>query len=441
MPYQAGKFLPGEIASKIGHIDAIESEVIKELLESFEAQDIPISDAKLPWKEIPKGEPLRHSIGSDGSLQPIPFEDWPYVKLSCVKTALVVLDKSVIERLGKSIPHPMELRDILSDSVISHVNIFPLRHVRFKSGITLHDAIRKISFDGMKKDPKLKDEVLKTLMWLAFEGWNNSSTTANFNCPLCDRQISISADTEIDKCKFCKSEIYITDWLGFHQRMGIDNVSEEIAKNYMNVHEMLLIFTKVRQLWEEDKEKLSECLFVKDGPLYLSDQFAGKLIPKIRSFLAFAKEKGNPVHMIGQEKTGAFFDHLQLISKNAPDNGLFIPDDTYIKEEIQQRPNIGEYYGKSTNFGAKVFLKLNQRDKFVLSVPTGNFIPNAKITDLIGIEKIAATIPFIQSRKFEGALLPVEIAHAQASISNYPSAKILKDYAESAGVTQVSQKD
>lgn len=436
MPYQPGEKLPGEVASKLGHIDAIESETVREILESFEAQQIPRIDASLPWERITFAKPLKNVIATDGSVQPIPFDEWPYVKLSCVKVSAVTLDSKDLTKIDSATPHPLELRDILSKAVISHVIVFPLRHVRLRSGISIYNAIRKISFDGMKKDPKLGNEVLKTLVWLVFQKWNsNSLPVISFQCPHCTNLISFSEEFETGTCPDCKEEIFITDWLGFHQRMleSSDNMSEEVAKNYMNVYEVLLMFTKIRLLWDENKDDLSEYLFVKDGPLYLSDQFA-HLVPKIRAFLEFAQKSGNPVFMLGQEKRGSFFDHLELIGKDAPEQSLFVPSSKYVKEEIQQRPDIGSAYGKFTNFGSKVFVKLNARDKFVLSVPTGDFVENPKPYDLIGIDRIISTIRFIQSRRFEGALLPIEIAHGQASISNYPSAAILKEYAGKSGI-------
>jgi hypothetical protein len=41
-----------------------------------------------------------------------------------------------------------------------------------------------------------------------------------------------------------------------------------------------------------------------------------------------------------------------------------------------------------------------------------------------------ATLPKILSNKFEGALLPVELANKIASLSTYPSAKVLELFAE-----------
>jgi hypothetical protein len=132
--------------------------------------------------------------------------------------------------------------------------------------------------------------------------------------------------------------------------------------------------------------------------------------------------------MIGQEKSGAFYDHLQLIGSEAPNASIFIPDNTYIRNEIQHR-NTDSVYGTDTNYGAKVFLKLNDYHKMVINVPTGKrgeYVENPNMNYLIGIKNILATLPKILSNRYEGALLPIELANGVASLSTYPSAKILE---------------
>jgi hypothetical protein len=109
-------------------------------------------------------------------------------------------------------------------------------------------------------------------------------------------------------------------------------------------------------LLEKDKSVLSNALFIKDGPLSIRAQYS-KLVEPMRSFLYYAYSIGVNIHIISQEKSGYFFDHLELIGPGAPENSIFIPDGKYIKEEIQSRPNEGMPYGKDTNYGAKVLSK------------------------------------------------------------------------------------
>jgi len=49
--------------------------------------------------------------------------------------------------------------------------------------------------------------------------------------------------------------------------------------------------------------------------------------------------------------------------------------------------------------------------------------------DFVGFNRIMATLPGLLSHRFEGALLPVELANGVASLSSYPSAAVLKVFA------------
>jgi len=68
----------------------------------------------------------------------------------------------------------------------------------------------------------------------------------------------------------------------------------------------------------------------------------------------------------------------------------------------------------------------------VLNVPTGQFEPNPSLSNLVGFDRILATLPKILSNRYEGALMPVELANGVASLSTYPSARILKIFSETA---------
>jgi hypothetical protein len=90
-------------------------------------------------------------------------------------------------------------------------------------------------------------------------------------------------------------------------------------------------------------------------------------------------------------------------------------------------------YGEYTNYGAKVFVKYNDYHKLVLNIPTGEtgeFVQHPSIMHLISISNIISTLPKILSNRYEGALLPVELANGIASLSTYPSAKALELFAE-----------
>jgi len=434
MPYRVGERLPGERASHLGHLEVLKSELVNKLVKNFNENPVNKITTKSTWEPILLcGNPLPLVFGIDGSMQPIESETPPYKRLAFVKTALLKIDQFALSKIDKESPHPLALRDILVDSALYHATVFPLRHVSVPGQSTYH-AVRGIIFESLK-DKSLDGEPMETLKWLAYEKWDGKQKQLPpFECPRCEKTVAtLPYNAETGKCPECNGDLFLTDMLGFHQEMAPDSAPDAVATTYMNIHEVLLLFTGIRYYWEKNKDVLSKCLFVKDGPLSIRAQYS-KLVAPIRRFLSHAKDQGYPIHIIGQEKSGKFYEHLELIGRDAPERHIFIPSDQYIKEEIQHRPNKGAPYGKDTNYGAKVFVKLSNYHQMVLNIPTGEFVENPALSNLIGANNIFATLSTILSNRFEGALLPVELANGIASLSTYPSAQILKIFAEAGGV-------
>lgn len=436
MPYSTGKRLPGERASKLGHLEVLRSPLVQQLVQSFEQPDVPVLPGTAGWEPLPPfGQPLDLIFGVDGSIQIIEDHLPPHKALAFVKTALMRVDQVALDRIDKNTPHPFALRDLMADSALYHATVFPLRHIQVP-GLSVYNAVRQTIFESVR-DSSLNGEPMETLKWLAYEKWSNSrKQLPPFQCPHCEcEQATLPYDAERGPCPRCGKELLVTDMLGFHLDMVEEAASDSVATAYMNIHETLLLFTGIRHYWETNREILKHCLFVKDGPLQIRAQYS-KLVNPIRRFFVHAFQQGVPICVIGQEKTGTFVEHLELIGRDASAGCLFVPSHTYICEQIQHRPASGAPYGRDTNYGVKVFLALNERYQFVLNIPIktgmGSFIQVPEIAQMIGLDRILATLPKLLSSRHENALLPVELAHSIASLSTYPSAQVLKLFAETA---------
>ena len=430
MPYPKGNRLPGERASRLGHLDVLNSELVSKLCREFESGPASITPPPTTWLPLPGGgKPLALVFGVDGSLQVITDQMPPHKALGFVKTALLRIDSQALAAIDKEAPHPLQLRDILADAALYHATVFPLRHVKVPNLSTYH-AVRQIIFESVA-DASLQREPLETLKWIAYEKWDGKAKALPlFECPHCEETCAtLPYNAETGACPKCNGLLYLTDMLGFHQVMAPDAAPDAVASDYMSIHETLLLFTGIRFYWEKNRDVLNKCLFVKDGPLSIRAQYS-KLVNPIRRFLSFAHAQGTTVCLIGQEKTGAFADHLGFIGPASPVDSFFLPDDKYIKTEIQHRPDTGAPYGKDTNYGAKLFVKVNNYHKMVLNVPTRGYVQDPQPSDLLGWDRICATLPTILSNRHEGALLPIELAHGVASLSTYPSARVLKLFAE-----------
>lgn len=434
MPYSPGKNLPGERASKLGHLDVLKSPLVQQLVHSFEQPSVDDLTSNIHWQQLPiTGQPLDIVFGVDGSIQIIVDELPPHKAMAFVKTALMRIDEVALKKIDKDTPHPFALRDLMAESALYHATVFPLRHVKVP-GLSVYDAVRQTIFESVK-DNSLSAEPMETLKWLAYEKWTkNEKNLPNFQCPHCDSdQATLAFDTEQGSCPKCGCNLFITDMLGFHLDMVEEAASDSVPTAYMNIHETLLLFTGIRHFWESNREVLKRCLFLKDGPLQIRAQYS-KLVNPIRRFFIHAFEEGIPICVLGQEKTGTFVDHLDLVGKDGQADSIFVPDHEYICEQIQHRPASGAAYGKDTNYGAKVFLLINGRYRLVLTIPVSIrmdlFVQSPNLNDLIGLDRILATLPRLLSSRHENGLLPIELAHSVASLSTYPSAQVLKLFAD-----------
>jgi hypothetical protein len=436
LPYQEGTRLPPERASKLGHLEVIQSELVKKLCKSFNSLETVLHPgSEILWNKLPEdGRELTIIFSSDGSFQEVSNQSPPYKSIAFVKAALMKMDQYALSKVNKETPNPFHLRDIMKESALYHSTAFPLRNVYIEDKSN-YDAVRQILFESLKDDGlnnSLNGALMDTFKWIVYEKWSPKPFLEKFGCPLCFKeQATLPFDKEFGKCPNCDGEIYITDLLGLHQTMTDDFAPGQVASDYMSISETMMIFTPIRFYWESKRDVLRNCLFVKDGPLSLRATLA-KVSAPIRRFFKFAKDSGFPIALVGQEKSGQFYDHLELIGKSAPNHSYFIPDNDYIQKHIKHS-NSKSIYGTDTNYGAKIFIKMSDYHKMVLNIPTGEkgeFVLSPDSSYLIGFKEIIQTLPKILSNKFEGALLPIELANKIASLSTYPSAKTLELFSE-----------
>lgn len=439
MAYTSSSNLPYETASKLGHLSVIESEWVQSLVKEFESPSYQVSiDEKKDWTraDIEEADRLKKIWAVDGSFVSVSSDSKPSREVSFVKAGLISIDTLQLDKIDKVYPHPLLLQDIMTNSAIQHATVFPLRNIRTPRGNN-YDTVRHVVRDSMKID---QDGLFyETLKWLVYSKWDNQYTQSpEFQCPHCDKVIDgLLPNEDEKKCEGCGNTVFLTDMIGFHLDMEQDSAPESVSSAYMLIIELLMLFTVIRLLWDHrDKQLVSEALFIKDGPLTLRSQYS-KLVPPIRTFLEYAKSVNRPIHIIGQEKTGVFIDHLSSIARElrpiereeAMHYSVLTHD--YIRKEVYRRPELTNAYGKRTNWGEKVYVKLDPNSYMVINIPTGEYKDKPdypKEKDLIGFKKILSTLPHIISHRYTGALFPVELANGIASMSSYPSSKILQRF-------------
>lgn len=443
MPYEGGQRLTAkERASKLGHLEVVKSPFVKGLVDQFE---YPAPSEEEPGKDLwhefdPTNiEPLTVVLAVDGSFQSVKSDTYPPRSIAFIKTALVRIDRRQLEKIDKNLPHPVLMKALMAESALQSSTVLPLRNVSVP-GISNYDLVRRIIRDSLEIESD--GLVHQTLKWLAYRKWvpDERSSSPEFRCPHCPRDVpGLPYDADAGACDQCGGEVYLSDMIGFHLEMGEDQAPDSVASAYMLIHETLLLFSVVRHFWERrDFSSLRNILLIKDGPLALRGQYS-KLVDNIRNLLAHAHDLNCPIHIVGQEKTGRFVDHLDEIQRFTEPKvkgelaRYAVLSHRYIREQVDHAPERVNPYGLKTNYGEKVLAKLDPHTSMVLSVPTGEYntakeFP-AAMGDLIGLDRVLATLPALISYQHEGALMPITLANGVASLSSYPSAAVLKLFA------------
>lgn len=276
MPYSQGTRLPGETASKLGHLSVIQSPWVKALVSEFDHSTNRDKDlSNTIWKQFdPNGiEPLRNVWAVDGSFATIQSEEKPPKEVSFVKAALLTVDRAKLDLIDKEHPHPLLLQDVLTGSAIFHATVFPLKNVRTPLGSN-YDAVRHIVRDSVKIDEN--GAFYETLKWITYQKWaRKENSSPSFECPHCHYKIDFGLRYDLDEanCPNCKEIVFLTDMIGFHLDMDEESAPDSVSSSYMLVMELLMLFTAIRLLWyHKDRQLLSDTLFIKDGPLTLRSQ-------------------------------------------------------------------------------------------------------------------------------------------------------------------------
>lgn len=426
----ASNILPFEHASKLGHVSIINDPFIEELIESF----VDVSDEKqnIEVKGIQsigsKARQIKNLIAVDGSFATISNTQNTKKSLSYIKIASLYLNQEELEKANEPIVDPDVIRNILGKNSDVFSTVLPLNNITVK-GVTPLESIRIIIEKSLKT---YENEMLyDTLKYLLFRQWDvKTFKPLKFGCPFCDSEVIIDSLRDQYHCARCNKEIFLSDYLGLNMELRDDNTSESVAISFMQILEHLTMFSFIRIIYQQEPQKLGEVLFLKDGPLALYAQYS-RLIPSMRDFLSYiAKEYS--INVVGVEKSGVFYEHASYVETKLDSIGdFFIPDNQYIFSNIKHGdPNITKY-GERVIYGAKVFMKLDETETSIFSLPLYTYTPNPRKEDIINIEDILCTLLRLKSKQFTNAILPIVAVNKIASMAMYPSNSILTRFSNS----------
>ena len=209
MPYQGGQRLTvTERASKLGHLEVVNSPFVRDLISQFEYPEPADSEpGKDIWREFDPADvdPLTIVLAVDGSCQPVRSDGYPVRSVAFVKTALVRIDRRQLEKIDKEMPHPVLMKALMADSALQASTVLPLRNVRVPD-ISNYDLVRSIVSDSFRIETG--GLVHETLKWLAYRKWRPDvrSPSPEFRCPHCPEDCrGLPYDADDGTCEHCRA--------------------------------------------------------------------------------------------------------------------------------------------------------------------------------------------------------------------------------------------
>lgn len=428
MPYGESAALPGEAASKLGHLTVVNDPLVQDLLSEFNRTLVAGTGAQPLEGDVSMVGDARACdfvVAIDGSVSPIPNTLARHKTLSYVKVAALGLSCRLLERMSGPIVNPDLVEDMLKRGADTFSTVVPLSNVTLP-GRDVFESIRAVLQTTFQRF--FEGAVYDTLRFLVSREWRPTyEMTAHFQCPFCHRDVALPRSRPDFPCPTCDRALTLVDYLELTSGLSEEGNDERVAMDLMMVLENLLLFHYLRLLVEQ--ELTDRTLLLKDGPLMLPHQYS-RLVDPIRDYLAHLRDIGAPVFMAGIEKQQAFVNHIPEIEGRLEDGQVFVPSNHYILTYIKSGSGAGTLYGEKVLYGAKVYYKLDARNCWVLNVPYGPYRTDLSSGDLYGLGQVIATLRRLASRQFQNALLPIVAVNRIASLSVYPSNKILERLAE-----------
>jgi hypothetical protein len=209
-----------------------------------------------------------------------------------------------------------------------------------------------------------------------------------------------------------------------------------ILSYVMSLLEQVVLVHVIRTIWLMKRSLLSEIIFLKDGPLAFFGLVAPLYKPmrELTTFLLYpppraASDGQSCLYLAGIEKSGAFVDHAAAIERRLRPGSVMIPDNDYIYRYIVPGDPTDHVYGSNSYYGNKAFFKSASGDMYVLTIPTGSYHAAPKPSDFPNLDVILHLVAQLHCNMYDNALIPIALANKLVSLSDFPSQRILAEFA------------
>jgi len=431
--YGGGRY-PTEAASKVAHMKVLQNPTITALISQFDATDPqadPSAGECTGIVDLSQAHGITHVVTVDGGEVIVPNPIRREKAVGFVNVCTTMFAMTTLERLRiEPWLDPREYARILTDAQTLQPAILPLAGVSLPNQ-TVRQSIRILI------DQTLEFSALyPVLNFLVSRTWNPNYQMPGPDSPFilcrsCRQQFSLPRNQRVFACPSCRHSHTLSDYLGIGEDGSDDWGRSDSLSQLRDILETLSLFAVVKGLHTEPSI-LNRVLLIKDGPLLLRANLY-KIADAIREFLAYLRDQGTTVNLVGIDKHGEMVDFIPFVSPALSDSGsFFLPSVRYIVTEIKggEFPSDPRLYRNRVSYGAKLIARVGPDHVLALSIPTGPFMLEPRSSDLFGLDTILRALSTLVSYRYENALMPIVATNAAASLSFNPSGRILEHFVD-----------
>jgi|GEM_PF-4821003 len=260
------------------------------------------------------------------------------------------------------------------------------------------------------------------------------------NCPnpSCDKSNIRVPSMSQDRCPSCSMDIYPTDRLRIHERVGNYRSNLTAINIVMEVLVHLILAAALEGVRRDSDEDLSDFVFMKDGPLAQFDTAAWVA----RAMLAYIEELREKVEqmppIIGLHKSGEFVTFADRLRDGAPEQDD-LPEQTVIPLEsgeiydyVKSRDRDG-VFGQKSYYGKNFVYKSESGYMFPITIPR-------QMPSFDELESNPSAYPILRDSLlalddaelalYNDSVIPIHMAHDEATIPEKLGSKVLRELVE-----------
>ncbi|TQR98219.1 DNA double-strand break repair nuclease NurA [Paenibacillus ottowii] len=440
---------PNELASKTSHIHIVNDPVVESFIndcvlpKSGDEVDFPSYNMHSVQSDVKS--PINHVFAIDGGYTEIFVKnEFPSSNISFFQFGASGFSMDDLNEIAnKAFISPDDISKL--KNIERFKLVLPTKNIIIKSEKNLTNSVRTTIYNFFMNEPKeqgdsKKSNFLKTLSWFLFEEYREKELQINkwnlSTCPCCgSSNINLIKETMSTsftfQCTECKDTIYLTDVFRLHEAIDNELGAGGILGYLTNLLEHVILIHLIKTVLEIKKSLLNEMLLIKDGPLGFFGQTANLHKP-MRSLTNYLLTTHN-LFLAGLEKSGAFVEHANEISKEMkPDTFLLLNNKYIYKYIIPGDPESKEPYARTSYYSGKLIYKSKDDRMYVVTVPIDNaeILIAPKITDYKNIDVILKSIEKLKCDMYDNALIPIALVNKLVSLSNHPSSVILEKFAK-----------